>query len=68
LTILRQIFSKSFSVLHKVQQTVLKWSERRNVEVAKRLEKTVKKTIKWSDLLVSNQILDAGQEIGLKKN
>jgi hypothetical protein len=68
LTILRQIFSKSFSVLHKVQQTVWKWSERRNVEVAKRLEKTVKKTIKWSDLLVSNQILDAGQEIGLKKN
>ncbi len=39
---LRKKFSKSFSVLHKVQQTVWKWSERRNVEVAKRLEKTVK--------------------------
>jgi hypothetical protein len=32
LTIQRQNFSKSFSVLHKVQQTVWKWSERRNVE------------------------------------
>jgi hypothetical protein len=43
LTIQRKKFSKSFAVLHKVQQTVWQWSERRNVEVAKRLEKTVKK-------------------------
>ena len=63
LTIQRQNFSKSFSFLHKVQQTVWKWSERRNVEVAKRLKKNSPKTIKWSELLVSNPILNAGQEI-----
>jgi hypothetical protein len=28
------------------------------------VRKNSKKTIKWSDLLVLNQILDAGQEIG----
>jgi hypothetical protein len=64
LTIQTKKFSKSFSVLPKVQQNGLEMVRKTQCSGRQTVGKNSKKTIKCSDLLVSNQILAAEQKIG----